>query len=176
MVISKTNPQGIDALIAKIQTALATKLSWGSGITIYPRCYRSVINIEERNVRLIEHVERGEYKHLSNAEGNKCFFVQSSDLVPVNMTYYSTELELYFTLNLPEIKPDVIHRADEEVQSDVLGVLRKFSDLNIQRLVTGIENVYRGLDYNANDDTHPNHCFKVVLDVLRFDINSKCIN
>lgn len=175
MVIAKESPQGIDVLIKKIQDNLNEQLEWANLITIYPRCYRTVREIEGRPTRLIEHVyNNGEYVNLVNADENKCFFVQSGDVERASLNRYSTELELYFTLDLYNVKPDIIHRADEEVHADVLNILKQTPDVQINRLITGIEDVYRGLSYKANDDTHPNHCFKVVIDVLRFDINAKC--
>lgn len=175
MVISVENPVGIDVVIRKIQQKLNSELEWGDLVTIYPRCYRSVREIEEQSIRDIEYVdEKGEYVSLINADDNKCFFVQVSDIIPENEVQFSTEVELFFTVNLPEIKPNATKREDQEVQLEVLNALRKISDISIIRLIVGIENVYRGLNYNPNDDTHPKHCFKVIIKLLRFDINKKC--
>lgn len=175
MVVSVYNPVGIDVVIKKIQDKLSDELGWSELITIYPRCYRTVREIEGQNIRDIEYVDdKGEYVSLVNADDNKCFFLQVSDIIPENQIQFSTEVELFFTVRLPEIKPNATKREDQEVQLEVLNVLRKISDISIIRLIVGIENVYRGLDYNPNDDTHPKHCFKVLIKLLRFDINKKC--
>lgn len=174
MVISKENPTGIDVVVAKMQSKLEEQLEWANMINIYPRCYPTFKRVENKTVRLIEHYERSEYTNLIAAEENKCFFVQDAETRRESLNKYATELEVYFTVNLQEAKPDVLHRADEEVHADVLNILKSFADIQVNRLITGIEEVYRGYNYNSNDDTHPNHCFKVVLDILRFDINAKC--
>lgn len=173
MVIEKQNPIGIDIIVRDIQNALDSRLGWSELIDIYPRCY---VGLKD-NVRTIEHYGIGnsnDYSNLIYAEGNKCFFVQSSDLEKVDVKNYATTIELYFTVDLSEIYPDGVGRMDSNVHNDVLNALKSVTSVNVQRLVTGINRVYAGFDYKANDDNHPYHCFKVVLRVPRFDPKKRC--
>lgn len=169
MVITKDNPIGIDAVVYCAQKSLA-KLQWADKITIYPRCYPVI----REQLKTIEHYEGNkDYGNLIYAEENKCFFVLTGDLDRKNNVYYSTTLELYFTLNLPEIT-GYNDRRDAEVHSDVLNALKLSSLVSIDSLVTDINDVFNGYSYRIEDDMQPYHCFKVVLNVPNFDPNNKC--
>lgn len=171
MVIAKENPIGLDAIVARLQNALENNLSWKDSLTIYPRCYQ----VKRDGNRTIEHYDaKGEYDVLIEAETNKCFFVHDAQTEREGVNRFSTQLDAYFTLNLEEIKSDILHRADQEVQADVLMALSGVNDVEVQDVITGIEDVYRSLRYKETDDTQPYHCFRIVLNVLRFRPDQKC--
>jgi len=169
VVIEKTNPIGIDAVVFCVQKALQ-KLKWADKLNIYPRCYPV---IRDQLSTIEYYTERIDYQNLVFAEENKCFFLLTGDIEKINNLKYSTELELFFTLNLPEITglPD---RRDAEVHNDVLAALRSSSMISINRLVTDIADVFNGYSYRIEDDMQPYHCFKVLLNVSSFDPNNKC--
>lgn len=168
MVIAKTNPTGLDALINYMQKTLHDKLSalWNVDITAYPKCYVNTKTDEGRQFKTIEFYSgASEYENVIYAEGNKFFFIQTDDITPKDMQNYQTRLSLFFTVNLSDVKPDIVHRADEEVHNDVLNIINKISKVSLNRLVTDIQKVYSGFEYRENDDYHPYHCFKIELDV-----------
>jgi len=166
MVIAKDNPIGIDSLVNKMQNVINERLAWANQLEIYPRCY---IQFRDNQTTIEHYLKNGDYETVNNAEANKCFFVLFGNQQKENDGLYSTQLDLYFTLNLTEIKPDVLHRCDEEVRMDVLKVIERFSlginTVTINQVITGIDNVYRGLFFNRDDDNQPYHCFKVRLDI-----------
>ena len=174
MVIRKTNPVGLDVVIDKIQTALENNLDWANLLTIYPRCYVNIREFEGNRERTIEHYENGQdYTNLIHAENNKCFFVETSNATPRDAVRFNTTLELFFTLELPVIKADVMHRADAEVHADVLNELKKLQEVTVNELVTGINDVYSGFPYRDTDDQQPYHCFKVQMEVYYDPLQKK---
>jgi len=167
MVIAKENPIGIDAVIDSIQKQLEKKLSWSNMLAIYPKCY----TVFRDNLRTIEHyTSKGEYINMITAEGNKCFFLVSENLEKVDFINYSTEIQLFFTLDLVEIKGGY-DRRDSEVHKDVLDALDGIPDGEISRVVTGIERVYDDYTVKITDDLQPYHCFKLIVDIYSFDPN-----
>lgn len=168
MVIVKENPIGLDAVVHHLQKGI-NNLSWGNLLTIYPRCYRA----EREEGNTIEHYyANGDYEKVIFAEVNKVFFEQVGTIERENNTFYTTQLDVYFTVDLTQVKPDINHRADQEVQADVLFKLPSINTYGAiiitDSLITGIQNVYSSLRYKENDDIQPFHCFKVRLDV-KFD-------
>lgn len=172
-IVEKTNPKGIDVVVSKLQKAINSKLPWGNKLIIFPRCYPYI----KDNRKIIENIEgnpANEYTNLCYAEVNKCFFVQSADIEKVDLKNYSTSLDLYFTLDLSEIFPNEEGRRDAEAHSDVLKVLNAIPNIEVSRLITRIDRVFAGYDHRQEDDMQPYHCFKVVIDVLRFDPKQIC--
>lgn len=169
MVMRKTNPVGLDALIDKMQVKLYEDLSvlWDVELAVYPRCYINIREAEGGTVKTIEHFAGNEdYINLIHAEGNKCFFVQTGEDRPRDNVRYETTIELYFTVNFDEVKPGLTHRADSEVHTDVLDVIKKIPDTSINRIVTQIQRVYSGFAYRETDDNQPYHCFKIEMEVI----------
>jgi len=179
----KTKPTGLDAIIHDIQKEIyPLSSSWNIDMDGYPRCY--ILNKE--NGQTVEaYIGDKEYsKPLSFAEGNKFFFVAPNDIVNVSPKYFKTDIELYFILNLTECKPNILHRADEEVRQDVINLLEKCSSVRIVRIVWQIDKVFnrfrnkqsRSYDYDTATDIHPYHAFKVELELLPYNINKQICN
>ncbi len=166
MVIVKENPKGIDAIIHYLQKGVDS-LPWGNLITVYPRCYRTYRNEND----VIEHYfSNGDYENVITAEGNKCFFVQTENDEREDNIHYSTTVEMFFILDLIQIKPLISHRADSEVRTDVLNQIKKTNVygsnvVSVDSVITGISNVFNGLRYKSNDDVQPYHCFKIRLNI-----------
>jgi len=174
---SKTNPKGLDVLIYSVQNKLYNELStlW-SGIELngYDRCYLSNRN----GFKSIDYyISSNEYVNLVVAEGNKFFFTAENDIESIGNGYFKTSLDLYFILNVNEIKPNVIHRADEEVRQDVLNILNTIAEIKIKNIIINIDKIFNRLDFNYNNDVQPYHVFKIELNTLEYDINKTlCIN
>jgi len=173
----KTNPKGLDVLIYSVQKKLydgLTALWSGIELTGYDRCY-----LANRNgFKSIDYyVSANEYQNLVVAEENKFFFTAENDIEKVGNLYYKTAIDLYFILNVNEIKPDIIHRADEEVRQDVLNVLNTIAEIEVNNIIINIDKVFNRFDFDYVDDMQPYHVFKIRLDTMQYNINETiCIN
>lgn len=184
MVIDKEYPIGLDIVIAKLQKAIAgiswsNSITWGDAenVSIYPRCYAVEKQEDQKRYTDIEYYHaNGDYTGLLHAEGNKVFFVSNHDVIPAGLNgYFKTKVDIYFMIDLSQAKPHIIHRADAEVETDALEAIKSsVPNTRISRVITGIENIYRGYRYRITDDMQPYHCFKVEMEVLRYKINANC--
>lgn len=166
----KTNPKGLDVSIQEVQKILYTKLTtlWGVDLNAYGRCYPYIRD----NYRVIEYYYgSNDYKNLVYAEQNKFFFTAENDLTRTGDDFYTTNISLYFILNVNEIYPLVNHRADEEARVDVLKILNSTGKVQVTSVTTEINKVFSRFEYENTDDMQPYHCFKIDLDVLEFNIN-----
>lgn len=172
----KINPIGKDFRISRLQKKLYDKLSvlWGVDLFGYPRCYK----IERDKKTTIEYyIENKEYLSLVSSEKNKFFFTSENEVVrerDLDNIHFKTTAELYFIVNLKLCKPSILHRADEEVVNDVMNIITKNSELTIDKVITGVSNVFRGIEYNKVIDYQPYHCFRIDLTINNFKINEKC--
>jgi len=172
----KTNPKGLDVVIYGVQKKLYDELTalW-TGVELfgYDRCYVANRN----NLKTIDYYfSDKEYKNLVVAEDNKFFFTAENEIQNVGINYYETSIDLYFILNVSEIKPTVLHRADEEVRQDVLNVLQTMRNVSIDNVVISTDNIFSRYFFNQVIDLEPYHCFKVRLNVHKYHLNNKlCI-
>jgi flagellar biosynthesis regulator FlbT len=169
----KANPKGLDVLIYGVQNKLYNGLInlWnGIELTGYDRCY-----LANRNgFKSIDYyVSANEYQNLVVAEENKFFFTAENDIEKVGNLYYKTTIDLYFILNVNEIKPNIIHRADEEVRQDVLNVIEKIGQVEVLNVVTNIDKIFNRFDFNYLQDVQPYHIFKIELDTHKYHLNQK---
>ena len=165
----KINPIGLDAVLHKIQVKLYDKLNakWGIELTGYPRCY----SIKRETKKTIEYfLGNGEYVSLIHAENNKFFFLADSDYTQDSLNHFSTEVDLYFILNLDDLNYE--QRCDEEVRRDIISVLSKCENVgeNI-KIITGIESIFMGFVRNNIDDIHPYYYFKAIVEIKDFSLN-----
>lgn len=166
-----TNPIGLDTTIYNIQKKLYDVLQpkWNVALDGYPRCY----SIQREDKRGIEYYKgKNEYKSLIHLEGNKFFFMAENTQTQTTIESFTTDIDLYFILNLDQCKPALQNRGDNEVRIDVLNVLKGFSEigLNIQ-VVTDVQKVFQGYDFTFRNDQQPYHCFKLTLNITDFTLN-----
>ena len=79
---------------------------------------------------------------------------------------YQAEVSLIFHANLEELYPSILHRADEEMHRQISLILEDNQSIaELNRLVTGVDSVYRGLDVSrvTFTDMSEKH-------VVRFDL------
>lgn len=171
-------PIGLPAIVNKLQVALyePLKAKWNNTqLDGYPICYSKT----KDGKRTIEYFEGGiDSKNLIYAEDNKFWFTSYYRFYQLenSISNYKTKLDLYFTVNLNEVKSEITtHRADYETRSDVLEILQTIPEIKVSEVIVGVEDVYRGIDYvyqsyeqRQSDDLQPYHCFRIVLDVLDF--------
>lgn len=172
----KQNPIGKDAIIQNLQYKLYNDLltKWGSDLDGYGRCY--VVSTNGRKT-IEPYLSSNEYKNLVVAEKNKFFFTAENDDEKVGNNYYQTKVYLYFIVDVKKLKPDITHRADEEVRNDVLNLIESNVYFNVIKVVTNIDKVFNRYDYDYTDDMQPYHCFKIELQSVEYNINQTyCTN
>ena len=189
MIIAKTNPVELDAVIARIQkvihTAFDVKWSQGQnttdGIICYPRCYQTI----RKGHKYIEHFDSAttndynlDYNDIVDSEQNR-MFILNYDYEIVNAkgsdngNFKSTYLDVIFFVNLNTTHPNVLHRADEEVRAEVVKELEKIPNVSFYKTVRKLNKIFGDIKYDPQIDIQPSHCFKVVLHVDRFSKNEK---
>lgn len=167
-----TNPIGLDTTIYQLQKELYDKLQplWNVNLDGYPRCY----SIQREKGRSIEYYKgKNEYKSLIHLEGNKFFFTAENRQTQTTIDSWTTEIDLFFILNLDQCKPDLKSRGDNEVRVDVLNVIKEFGGnigLNVQTIIN-VEEVFNGYDFTFRNDQQPYHCFRLILNVTDFTQN-----
>jgi hypothetical protein len=178
MLITKTNPIGLDNAIQKLQTHLHTQLmsKWGLDVNdatqnalyqCYGRCYRN-----KRDSGYVAEIFVGgkDYKDAYwNDNLNAISFFGDSGKVEYDKGMGKANVHLVFFVNLAKIKPTISHRADEEVRLDVVSAIGTNSfGFHLLGYETGIENVLREypVSRDALKDMQPVHMFRINLQAL----------
>lgn len=179
--LTKTNPVGLDIPLDVIQRKVyELKDVWGIQLDGYPRC--QILLTKDGKKTIEAYLGNDEYSgSLIFAEENKFFLLAGESVERVSGTYYKTMVELYFILNLEEIYPDVLHRSDEEVRIDVLNVLETIPGISVYRIEHNTDKVFarfnnrisQNYEHEFTDDMQPYHYFKVLIDILEYDINAQ---
>lgn len=181
MLITKTSPVGIDQHIQKAQERLYAYLvkQWGENIKYdcYGRCYRN-----KKGTGYVAEVFKAgeEYKEVYwNDSLDAISFFGVSDKIKEG-ALNTANIHLVFFVNLSKLKPDIAHRADEEVRLDVFNALGKSSfGFQFQSIDLWLENVLREYPGSIRDDRlkavdmHPVHCFRFNY-LLSFNPNKNC--
>ena len=178
--LTKVNPVGLDVALDIIQRKLyELKDLWEVDLDGYPRCQ---ILLREDKKTIEAYLGNDEYSgSLVFAEENKFFFLAGESVEHVSDVFYKTTIEVYFILNLKEIYPNVEHRADEEVRVDVLNILNTISGINVVKIEHNTDKVFarfnnrisQNYEHEYTDDMQPYHYFKVLIDILEYDINAQ---
>lgn len=180
MLVTKTNPDGIDYPLQQLQTVLHDTLitTWGIDTATYKcygRCYRNRID----GGYIAENYEgSNEYREVYWDDTLKALsFFGTSGRTLFNGKEF-TDVHLIFFVNLAALKPSVTHRADEEVRKDVIDVLKVSTyGFTYTGFEMYIENVLKEYPGSRRDnrlmyvDMHPTHCFRANLKLI-YDINS----
>lgn len=177
MLYTKTNPTGIDVPIQKAQKLLYNRLNteWGIELSAYGRAY---INKSRGNKIPEVFVDGKDYKDVLGTDDSRFFFVASDSAQRYDNSLYETDVDIYFLIDLKSVKPSVNHRADEEVHNNVDYVLNH-TDLTINSMETGIENVLSDFDLKDSDnfnyaDFESYHVFKMECTVQYNLQTTKC--
>lgn len=176
MLITKTKPAGVDVPIQKVQEFLHTRLLalWGISSDVYRaygRCYR---NKQDFGYIAENYEGKDEYKEVywdDNLTVISFFGIGSS--VKHDKIKESVDVHLVFFLDLKKVKPSILHRADEEVHTDLLKLLGEGREgMTYTGLDTGVDNVLREYPGSRRDkrliaaDMHPAHCFRLNFTLL----------
>jgi hypothetical protein len=183
MVVSKANPIGIDWYIAALQTEIHDRLieKWKLQDTLYksyPRCYKNKTDNGYIAETYIGGVNYQEVYYDPSIAVSSFFGITGN--TKRSGALATADVHLVFFADLKKIKPDIEHRADEEVRQDVTSLfalsLCEFSMLSCE---TGIENVLRDYPGSRRDerlkyiDMHPVHCFRINLKLI-YNPNKIC--
>lgn len=175
MLITKTNPEALDQELDKLQKRLYATLvpAWGiveggKQYDAYPRCYRNY----KDSVFIPEAKTTGaDYQELFFDDTKAAITFFGCDVRNVNSSGRRiAQVHLIGMCDLSVVKPNIAHRADEEVMEDVMSVLRRV-DVTITRQLTGIDNVFKeytgwkketGIAYK---NMQPFFCFRFDMEV-----------
>lgn len=172
MIHIKVNPVGIDLNIQKTQTILYNGLSdlWGCDIVSYGRVYIDDYNGVKRPLAYIKGVDYKEILFDDNIKGAHFFFVDNNVTTKLlGKNLYESNVDIIFLINnISEVKPNVLHFADEEIKEDI----RKFIYGDFQ-----IESITKGKDaldkFNVNK-LHFTYPFYALKFSTKLKYHSKC--
>lgn len=176
MLITKTNPIGIDREIQRIQGGLHKHLVSAWNLTdpnvyhCHGRVYR---NKREEGDYIAEVFDSNaatggiDYKEVYWNDGLSAIsFFHVSDKIENTKGESKVNASVIFFVNVAKLKPTITHRADEEVRQDVINF---FQGANYTGYETGIDNVlreYPGTRKNALVavvERQPVHCLRINL-------------
>lgn len=182
MLNQRTAPIGMDFYISKLQNKLHTNLltTWGidtAEYASYDRCYRN----KTSDGYTAEFFTGGkDYKEVywNDSLSVVSFFGQSEDIT-IDVQNVAA-VHLVFFVNIQKVKPDILHRADEEVRNDVQQIVGRFSNgFTYESTELWLENALKEYSGSRRDerlkyvDEHPVHCFRMNF-TLRYDPNKNC--
>lgn len=186
MLNIKNTPNGIDRPIQQFQQFLYEKLKglWSvsdSEFDSFGRCYRNMteagyipevfVSSDQQNNTVYKEVWFDDSLH----KVISFFDVQSP--TKYDQGSATARVDLIFIVNIPLLKPNIQHRADEEIRRDVeqLCQMPRFN-FTMNSFLTGFKNVFAAFDgYLKNDqitfrDLHPLHVFSISFNLL-YNIN-----
>lgn len=191
MLITRTNPSGIDLYIQNLQTDLHTKLIsanyWNladsTKYKAYGRCYRN----KTADGYIAENYESSnQYREVywDDTLTAISFFGMSNRVD--NGIKYEADVHFVMFANLSTLAltdhtgAAITHRADEELRNMVLGIIGKSAfGFQLESVELWLENVLREYPGSRRDnrliavDMHPVHCFRINLR-LYYDPKKNC--
>lgn len=178
MIFQRTNPVGIDKVISQIQTelfnTLTTQYGWDANeYNSFDRAYKNVRNLSSIATLIPEMFQDGSVEDdYSEAYFDDKVYASSfflvDDNIPVTNGVAQASASVIFQLDLSLVYPTITHRADEEAHRHVYLALEKMTNsLDISAVVTGVPNVYSGLNIEQvlESDIHPCHVFRINFDL-----------
>lgn len=191
MLITKTNPTGIDWYIQQLQTKLHSILIGAAYWNLadpdqykaYGRCYRN----KTVDGYVAENYEgNGEYRELywdDTLTAVSFFGITNNIKTGVNN---EADIHLVFFANLDKLAlkdhtgASITHRADEELRNSVISLIGKSAyGFQFQSAELWLENVLREYPGSRRDDrlkyvdSHPVHCFRINLKLF-YNANKNC--
>lgn len=180
MLITKSNPKGLDLRVQNLQNLLHTHVlkAWGlEGTPDLYQCYGRVYRNRKDQGYVAEVYDgSGEYKEVHHDDRLAALsFVGFSE----NFEDEKGVAHLVFFIDLNKIKTGLTDRPDEQARIDIIKFAQKgYQGFEFETLETGAENVLReypgtlsNLRINAGADSykidmHPYHCFRINLNLL----------
>lgn len=155
----RTNPVGIDTEIERIARKLYDKLCWKN----FDSYGRVDLHTKEAKVVPMYYIEEAQdYKEvLTDDKLSGHFFFVENENTTYGKQLLRTDVDIYFMLDLQKLKPEIPHRADEEVRMEILEVVKtnRFFIDNEFTVQKGI-NVLSNFEHDLVD-LQPYHFLKV---------------
>jgi len=187
MMYVKTSPVGIDIPITHLQRFMYPELKTIWGITddtdydCHGRAYRNQTAdgyIPEVFTGVGNSTTQADYKEVFFDDSKKALsFFFLGEITKHDRGNATAPVSLVFMVNVPDLKPAIAWRGDEEIRNDVEKLLQiDRDDFNLVEIILGVDNVFKefsgwrkkeGIKFR---DMHPTHCFRLNFNVL-FDIN-----
>lgn len=189
MLITKTNPSGLNWYVQQLQTKIHNELIslWEladlNQYECYGLCYR---NKRDGGYVAEVYTSGNEYKEVYwNDQLTAISFFGISNNIKRTVKS-EAEVHLVFFTNLQKLALKdyqgnaIAHRADEELRNMVTGILGRFSNgFTVLSTDLWLENVLREYPGSYRDqrlkavDMHPVHCFRINLKLI-YDQNKNC--
>lgn len=173
-LIKKIAPVGIDTSIDKVQSKIydyLTSVSGWADYESYPRAYK---NPSDGNVIPEHYTEENEYiELLFDDKFNVTSFFMVDDTATSSgndQQVFNQSISMIFQAVLPNLFPNVSHRADAEMHDDIFKAFDVISK-EITQVVTGVDNVYRDLTLRDQLRSKVNLTDMSDLHVVRFDFD-----
>jgi hypothetical protein len=169
----KTNPDGIDKQIQRLQDYIYTQLGllgWSLHES-YERIYRT----KKGENFIPEAFISNEYKEvLLDDKVNATSFFLIDDTETINQNLSTVTVSFIIEANIKNLYPSITHRADEEMRSDLKMILKNNpTGFHLKKMITGADNVYQSLRFNIKftDDMNQFHVVRFDLE-LNYNINN----
>lgn len=187
VIWTKTSPVGIDISVQRFQEFLYPQLKtiWGiandTDYDCHGRAYRNQTvdgYIPEVFVGVGTDPNQPDYKEVLLDDNKVAMsFFSLGETTRYDTGNANAQLALIFLVNVPELKPSIEYRGDEEIRNDVekLCQIDRFG-FRMTDMIMGLDQVFKeytgwrvkeGMKFR---DMHPTHCFRLNFNVL-YDIN-----
>jgi hypothetical protein len=183
MLITKTNPVGIDFYIQKLQTYMHDILTAKWNVNDLYECYGRALRNKTKNgykAEVYSPSTDNDHKDVywNDALAALSFF--GIGTTKINMNIAVADVHLVFFVELTKLKPTIAHRADEEVRQDVLSIVKSgMHGFKVTSMSIGVENALKDYPNSISSETlkyadmQPTHCFRINGE-LTYDINKNC--
>lgn len=168
--LRKKNPVGLDLVIDKRQWQLFKILELCDGWRNYDSWARAYRNRKGDELLPEVVIGNGEYREVlfdDKETVNSFFLVGEKRLYNYENGTYEQDLSIIFQARLDKLYPKVCGQADEELINTVrIAIKKMFWDNRLVNIITGVDNVYSGLNVKYDKKYYDNmsgYC------VVRFD-------
>ena len=148
-LIQKISPVGIDTTINDVQVSLFNYLTTTAGWTKYESYHRAYKNPLGENTIPEVYVGDNEYKEVlfdDKFSATSFFLVEdnASSSGDVGAEVFTQRISIILQVILSELYPAIPHRADAEMQDDVMKAFDQ-SPQEVSNIIVGVDNVYSDL-------------------------------
>jgi len=146
-LVQKISPVGIDTTINTVQVGLYNYLTSTALWTIYESYHRAYKNPLGENTIPEAYIGNNEYKEVlfDDKYNVTSFFLISDNASSGVDNIFTQTVSIIFQGKLDRLYPLIDHRADAEMQDDILKAFN-FIDYDVTNIIIGVDNVYSDLD------------------------------
>lgn len=150
MIHFMQNSNGIDLAILKIQEKLHNRFN--NQVDAYGRV--SIIDLKGKKVpcRLVNN----EYKEIILSGNNSVFFFIENEKSVKKDSYYQSDIDIHFLLNLDKLKPNLPDGHDEEIRLEIISILKRIRLFDLTEITRGKTNDF----HSELIDMKPYHFLK----------------